>query len=467
MRIVGNVAPLLVSLSMTTPVLQTIWASEPNCTQNRVDGSNPPATTYYIYPAQPVVPFYQWENNNGYCGEVSLMQAGMAHGQWMSQFNARLICGTGLSQSGPDGWCSAHKNVPHYNAQVLIEDPNTGVSGPLTYADAAACIANSRLVGTTYPYTTGYGKPNVGLSGYQDYMSWVKKELIAGHQVTVATLWKFGTDPQYDHEVTVVKIGTNHSPSDPSYYPDDVLYIDDHGLYTVVAKRLSNNDPPIPLGAGSDTTGCTPYVFGYTFASLAQTRKGASASTGQAYSIIIPGVYPTYTYAGEDGYKGTIAITGHNYAFSISGAVDNSTGGPHLLPVQISIPSATYTNGVANPLDSIAGWQYENSMIGTSLTGLSCTNAPPQYWMNPMALKATISGLTPGQAYNLYEYDLGGVTGTGSGAALSIPTQDFNKNASMATNVWQFVANSTTFTKTVTKTSNQIVVFRAVPASAP
>ena len=31
-----------------------------------------------------------------------MMQAGLNNGQWMSQFNARLISGTGLSQSGPE-----------------------------------------------------------------------------------------------------------------------------------------------------------------------------------------------------------------------------------------------------------------------------------------------------------------------------------------------------------------------------
>jgi hypothetical protein len=72
-------------------------ASESNCIQNRVDGTTIPSTKYMIYSAPTVTPFYQWENNNGYCGEVSMMQAGLNNGQWMSQFNARLVCGVGLS----------------------------------------------------------------------------------------------------------------------------------------------------------------------------------------------------------------------------------------------------------------------------------------------------------------------------------------------------------------------------------
>ncbi len=443
-------------------------ASESNCTQNRVDGTTIPVTTSMIYPAETVRPFYQWENDNGYCGEVSMMQAGLNNGQWMSQFDARLICGVGLSQSGPgpnDAWCDRHKNVPNYNAQLLLENPDTGVSGPNHFASAATCLANSRLSAATYPYTTGFRTRNLGLSGYQDYMSWVKSELIAGNQVTVGVLVQGGGDPQYDHDVTVLAIGTNHAVTDPSYYDDDVLYFDDHGGYTLVRNNLNKGWPPIPYGAGSDDRGCTPYVFGYSFGSLAQTRDGANAGSAQAYSIVIPGVSPSYTSAGADGYLGTVAITGHNYAFSVSGATDHSTGGRRLLPIRITIQSATYTNSVANPKDPIAHWLYENSMIGTSIDGMSCTNTPPKYAMYPVNLHLTIGGLSPGRLYNLYEYD----APSPATVASAVPTGNFNHSyytLHMGSQT-QFTANGPTFTKTVTKSSDQIVVFRAVPATAP
>jgi hypothetical protein len=80
---------------------------------------------------------------------------------------------------------------------------------------------------------------------------------------------------QYDHEVYVTAIGTNHLPIDATYYDDDVLYFDDHGGYALVGNNLNKGNPAIPYGAGSDNNGCTPYNFGYTFGSLAQTRKGA------------------------------------------------------------------------------------------------------------------------------------------------------------------------------------------------
>jgi hypothetical protein len=115
----------------------------------------------------------------------------------------------------------------------------------------------------------------------------------------------------------------------------------------------------------------------------------------------------------------------------------------------------------------VAGWQYENSMIGTSLKGTSCTNTPPQYWMYPLTLQATVSGLTTGTTYNLYEYDFSSVSGTGTAAALAVPTSNFNTNHAMASYTTQFTATGPTYSQTVTRTSDQIVVFRAVPATAP
>ena len=97
------VIPALV-LANTIVAVPSIEAAESICTQNRVDGTTIPATTSYIYPypaPKSVVPFYQWENDNGYCGEVSMIQAGLNNGQWMSQYNARLVCGTSSPPACP------------------------------------------------------------------------------------------------------------------------------------------------------------------------------------------------------------------------------------------------------------------------------------------------------------------------------------------------------------------------------
>jgi hypothetical protein len=435
------------------------YAAEKGCGQALVDGTTPPATTAFIAPPHPITPFYQWENNDGYCGEVSMMQGGLAHGQYMSQYNARAICGTGLSQSGPGNACATHANQTNYNAQLLIENPGTGVTGPNTYAYAALCVANSRLAGNNFPYTS----QTTGLAGVQQYLSWIKQEVIAGHQVTAAVLINGGTDAQYDHEVGVIKIGTNHAATDPTYYPDDVLYFDDHGAYTLSGKTLANY-PSIPRGAGADTTGCTPYIYGYSFASLANTRAGANKNSAQGYSLIIPQNNQIHSYAGGTGYA-PVTITGpHNYGFSVAGPAD--TAG-ETLPVALQIIGPTETNGRANPLDPVAGYNYENPRIGAAAAGGNgCTNTQPPP-MTQLRLQATIGALMPGQAYNLYEYEFAAVTGTSISAGLPVPTADFNANASLATQVTHFTASAATFVASVTTTSDKIVVFRAVPASGP
>jgi hypothetical protein len=445
--------------------LAPLQAASPNCSQTRLDGTTPPGRTYTITPAQTVTPFYQWQSNNGYCGEVSLIQAGLNHGQWLSQYQARLLCGTGLLQAGPRGWCQNHQSNPHHNAQLLLETPNTGVTGPYLYANAATCLQNARLEATHYPYSTGFRTPNLGLSGYRDFLSWVKQEMIAGHQVTIGVLAQGADDPQYGHIVSVTAIGTNHPRQDAAYYDDDVLYFDDHGSYNLHGDEPALDNPAIPLGAGKDLDGCTPYIFGYTFESLGKTWEQANRDEAQAYSILIPGV-PTETINGGDGRGSSTLIIGHNYGFSVSGAIDNTAGGRALLPVQISIPAATRTGGKRNPRDPVAGWQYENSMIGTSTTGDSCTNTPPRYAMR-LPLQVTLTGLTPGIGYNLYEYDLKGVKGQGAAAALTIPTDNFNQNAARASKVTRFTATTDTYTQRVIKRSDQIVIFRAVPQTAP
>lgn len=432
-----------------------------SCDQSLADGTTPPRTTSFIYPRVPITPFYQWESNDGYCGETSLLQAGLASGQWISEFNARIVCGaqgnghdapvgTSLSQTGPDGFCKANKQTPDYNAQLALENPSV--------ANAAQCLANFALRYQTYDYTTD----NVGMSGYQSFMSWVKARVIAGDAVTVGILDQDDTDAQYDHIVSVVKIGTNHSRTDAAYYPDDVLYFDDHGGWTFEDGQSTGN-PPIPPGAGSDTRGCTPYYFGYAFDALPATRAQANKDSANAYSIIIPGVADSVSYTGGDGVDPGPPVTGHNYGFAVSGPA--VTGGDAPLPVTLSVAS-TSTGGKANPRDPIAGYNYENPYIGTSDSGDSCTNDPPSSWMS-ITLQVTVSGLSTGTSYRLYEYDFDTISGVGAQAALAVPTTAFNANGSQATHATSFVAEGATYTTTVTRTSNQTVVFRAVPADAP
>ncbi len=486
------------ALTLLAVVQSPAWASAPGCGQAPVEKllgapAPPGPSARYIVPNATVAPIYQWESNNGYCGEVSLMSAGLASGQWMSQYNARMVCGGyfGPESYGYGASLEQAGNPPgkngNYNAELLLENPDQGLTGPYDYDWAARCAENAGLALTQYPSTTGYQRPNSGLSGYQDMMSWIKSQIIAGHQVTLGVMLPKaagGSDPQYDHIVNVIKIGTNHSATDPGYYADDVLYLDDHGVYTLKLSAEGvwsfTSNPSIPPGAGSDAEGCTPYIFAYTFGSFVKTRAEANAADAPAYSMVMPDANTTVrTNTGNDAANGdgTTTVPGpHNAGFSISGPID--TQGV-TVPVSLAIVgTSTLSNGVwiANPADEnsspAAGYNYENPYIGgppgTCNHSNCISNVQPAAMQ--MTLQATIRGLTAGTTYNLYEYDFPtqGGSDTGTAAALAIPTADFNLHSSMATGKTTFVAQGPTYmTPALTRMSNQIVVFRAVPASAP
>jgi hypothetical protein len=479
---------------MAFAVIDTASASAPACGQAQVEKllvapAPPAASSQYIVPKGTVAPFYQWESNNGYCGEVALMSAGLNSGQWLSQYNSRLVCGEffGPETNGYGASLQQAGNPPgrnaNYNAQVLLQTPGT-FSGSYDFGFAARCAANARLQLTSYPTATGYQTANTGTAGYQDFMKWIKAQTIAGNQVTLGVLINGSDDDQYDHIVSVIKIGTNHSPTDASYYADDVLYFDDHGLYTLTrsasGKWAFATNPAVPLGAGSDSTGCTPYVYAYTFGSLGKFRSAANASGAGAFSVVIPKSSTSVaTVAGNTGAKGTSTanVPGpHNFGFAVSGPVDSQGV---TLPVTLNVvQTQTLVNGSwhVNPADAnstpAVGYRYENPYIGGTAgacdDGSCVSNTQPAAMQ--MTLQATVRGLTAGTQYKLYEYDFPALTGanTGTAAALNVPTANFNANSALATAVTTFTAQGATYTTpTFGRTSDQIVVLRAVPASAP
>jgi hypothetical protein len=490
--IVRTLAAGIAVLAITGLPLRAHSAA-PGCGQAQVEkllGAPPPPgpSAHYIYSRREVTPFYQWESNDGYCGESSLISSGMINGQWMNQYSARLVCGAFYGpESQRSGASLLQAGNPatdrtNYNAQLLIEDPDTGVSGEYDFAHASLCGANSRLATLTYPYGTGYISPNAGMSGYRDYMRWIKAQVIAGNQVTVAVLYNSGRDAQYDHEVSVLRIGTNHSPDSADYYDDDVLYFEDHGNYTLKVrdgKWAFAWNPSVPYGAGDDTEGCTPYVFAYRFDALPKTRAGANAPGAPGYSIVIPGNRTILTQSGNIGYDGNASVTimgPHNYAFAVAGPIDQDG---FLKPVKLTIlGTRSVHDGVwrQNPRDvqstPAAGYNYETPYIGGPVGTCNQTqcvsNAEPSPML--MSLEVTVSDLRTGRDYNLYEYEFSALSGadTGTAAALAVPIAAFNRNRAGATSITSFKATASTFSLTLDDIpSDRIVVFRAVPADAP
>lgn len=323
-----------------------------------------PHATYSASNAIP--PRLQWNENFGYCGEVSFISAGLYYGQYLSQYDARAI---------------ASKNTPQSksSSQLLIgvNDTYAATQMHLTYAEW----------NTTSETSTN------------QFLAWVKGEVAAGYPVAIGIYTNeylfYGKtspsagDPDYDHIVPVTGVASN-SPLNSTYYASDVITFSDNGLWT----GTSNGQPQ--------------YVFSYPFGTFEASRRTANAKTGSVYSVTNDNA---------------------NYGVAITGIVDQSR---ETVPVRL----ATSVN-------------YESPEIKNG------SNTRPASM--PLTLTVSVSGLTPGTAYNLYRYN----------AMASVPNSAFNANAASAYEKWSFVATGTSYVTTENIQSSDEAIYRAVPGSAP
>lgn len=324
--------------------------------------------TYSV--SNPIPPRLQWNENYGYCGEVSFISAGLYYGQYLSQYDARAIASSG---------------TPQYKAssQLLV-----GVNQNDTYA------------ASQMHFTYAVWKSPSG-STASSFLQWVKSEVIQGYPVAIGVYTNeylfYGKtnpnagDPDYDHIVDVTGITSAHPLTLPAtYLPTDALTFNDNGLWT------------------GTPSGVPQYTFSYSFGSFQATRQQANAQTGAVYSL---------------------ADAVRDRGIALTGIVDRDH---ETVPVRV----ATSVN-------------YEKPHIGHH------SNTRPQPM--PLTLTVTVSGLHAGAVYNLYRYNSMG----------SVPNTAFNAHKSAASQSWTFTATGATHTLTQPIQSNDEVIYRAVPASAP
>ena len=186
----------------------------------------------------------QFDANFGYCGETSLISAGLIFGQYLSQYDVRALASPSQPQSAK-------------SSQLLV-----GVN------DQAAA---TRLHLRTKRYLGPAFSPRA-------FLTWVKGEVMARHPVVMGVftnsyLFDDTTDrnageAEYDHIVTVTGVSSSHPLTNPAtFYPDDSLTFTDHGIWT------------------GTTSGLSQYVFTSPFGAFAKTRQQANAKTGNVYSL--------------------------------------------------------------------------------------------------------------------------------------------------------------------------------------
>lgn len=193
----------------------------------------------------------QWFTNSGYCGEMSLISAGLYYGQYLSQYDVRALVldnqTDGTLLLGVNASKAAHKMHLHYEDWDPELQENT-----------------------------------------EQFLIWIKQMVVAGHPVAFgvyANQYIFNNDtnpnagdPDYDHIVSTVFLSSEHFLTDPSYYEKDVVGFNDNGYF-------DNGTTPV-------------YFFTYTFQDFPKNRQEANRQSGPIYSL------------SNDGCNYGIAITG-------------------------------------------------------------------------------------------------------------------------------------------------------------
>lgn len=266
-----------------------------------------PAPVATVYSAgSKLPPRLQWMANSGYCGEVSMISAGLNYGQYLSQYDARALASK-----------NARQNL--VSSQLLL-----GVN------DVAAAKAMHLAA---VPFDTARQTSTAS------FLTWVKSNVSAGYPVIMGVFMNqsryYGTanpnagDAEYDHIVVATGITSTHELTGPAtYYSDDTITFNDHGLWTGTASGQPQN------------------AFTYSFGSFAATRQQANTRTAPVYSLKIGADYGIAITGVADLNRETVPVrltTSTNA--EIPAIVNGSNTRPAPRPVTLTITVSGLTPG--------------------------------------------------------------------------------------------------------------------------
>lgn len=211
---------------------------------------------------QGVAPRLQWNANNGYCGEVSFISAGLHFGQYCSQYTARRMASPSYSQTNAE-------------SQLLLGATNadSAPTGRSPSSVAAFAARRMRLEAIEFPSATQ-------TSSHQ-FLNWIKDNFLRGRIVIIGVFnngialeeWasRIDGDSEYDHIVPVLQLGSEAPFSEYSdrYRPRDVVTISDNGLYGPFG------DPPQ-----------YQFLYSYRFPRFLGTRSQANNPRGSPMYLL-------------------------------------------------------------------------------------------------------------------------------------------------------------------------------------
>ncbi len=194
-------------------------------------------------------PRIQWNENRGYCGEVSTISAALSYGAYFSQYDIRSIT-------------SKYKDNAQTAGELLIN-----VNDQYTATEIALSSEEwNNLIRDT-----------------QRFLVWIKNWMIQGKPVTIGVYMNhylfYGDnspnagDSTYDHIVTVYSVSSNFNEIADNkdgtllYHEDDMITISDHALWN---PRIANQPQ---------------YFYSYLFKDFQGNRRQANAADGNLYTL--------------------------------------------------------------------------------------------------------------------------------------------------------------------------------------
>lgn len=417
-----------------------------------------------------------WESSaSGYCGETSILSAGLLYGQYVPMYMIRQLLadyfntlwgnkadpsdelqtmwfgysGTPWNAAGAPGgdypgngkFQDWFRNHGQYYCQVLpqIWDNSAGADNS-SFEPIRTLLSNLHLVSDHFS-----GKEQ---DTKQNFIPWMKNHVLDGHPVIIGVQdFLVGSDdPDYDHIVIVIGWGSNNDFSNTNYFPDDEIVFIDHGL--VISGQQ-------PYG------GSIPYYFRYVMETPENITKtggwlpdgGCPDLNNPAWNFIMDlGKYRKLDAVGEPCRNGNYTCNTYQLAQSSASSKTASDGNAGFAITGLSdvLPA-----GVQVRIDTDCYYQVP------CITTQQAKNGTMPASEQMISHSITISGLDTGSTYNVWLF-----TAKNTEELMQIPNTGFNEYGKKINTVCYPVSGQAGSSYTYALAADTALFVRCVAASA-
>jgi hypothetical protein len=377
-----------------------------------------------------------WSSSaSGYCGETSILSAGLLYGQYIPMYMVRQVLadyfntlwgdspttpsaalqqmwssyfGAGWNDSGSpggdfpgdkDGFQKWFEKNGQYYCQVLpqIWDNSKGGDNS-SFVPINAVLKNLHLA---YEHFEGKDQDTK-----KNFIPWMKQHVVNGRPVVlgVQDFLAGSNDTDFDHIVIVIGWGSNNDFSNPEYFADDEIVFSDHGL--VVCGQQ-------PHG------GAIPYYFRF----IMETQDSIAATGGwlpdggcpdpenPAWNFIMDlGQYRNLNEQDVPCSDGKYTCNAYQLAQSPSARGSNGNAAFAITGLSDTLPQ-----GVTVRIDT------DRYFVVPCITTHQAKAGVQPVCTQTMNHKITISGLNTGTNYNVWLF-----TAKNTGELSQIPDSGFN-----------------------------------------